>query len=89
MYSSIAATLQSFEFLIINDGSKDATLQVLIDAYELKLVQRHYDQALDHQPIRGVYAATHQPRLIVVDKENGGKADALNAGINVSRAPIF
>ncbi|WP_313008051.1 glycosyltransferase [Brevundimonas vesicularis] len=87
--SLLSLRYPSFEVIVINDGSKDATLQVLIDAYELKLVQRHYDQALDHQPIRGVYAATHQPRLIVVDKENGGKADALNAGINVSRAPIF
>ena len=87
--SLLSLRYPSFEVIVINDGSKDTTLQVLIKAYELKPVQRHYDQALDHQPIRGVYAAAHQPRLIVVDKENGGKADALNAGINVSRAPIF
>jgi len=87
--SLLSLRYPSFEVIVINDGSKDATLQVLIDAYELKPAQRHYEQALDHQPIRGVYAAAHQPRLIVVDKENGGKADALNAGINLSRAPIF
>ena len=79
----------SFEVIVVNDGSRDETLQVLIDTFELRPIQRHYELAIDHAPIRGVYGATHQPRLIVVDKENGGKADALNAGINVSRAPIF
>ena len=79
----------SFEVIVVNDGSRDETLQVLIDTFELRPIQRHYDLPINHAPIRGVYGATHQPRLIVVDKENGGKADALNAGINVSRAPIF
>ena len=79
----------SFEVIVINDGSRDETLQVLVDTFELRPVQRHFELAIGHAPIRGVYGATHQPRLIVVDKENGGKADALNAGINVSRAPIF
>ena len=78
-----------FEVIVINDGSRDETLQVLIDTFELRPIQRHYEQAIGHAPIRAVYGAAHQPRLIVVDKENGGKADALNAGINVSRAPIF
>ncbi|MFN3932797.1 MAG: glycosyltransferase [Brevundimonas sp.] len=79
----------NFEVIVVNDGSTDETLQVLIDVFELRPLHRHYDLAIDHKPIRGVYGAAHQPRLIVVDKENGGKADALNAGINVSRAPIF
>ena len=79
----------NFEVIVINDGSTDETLQVLIDVFDLKPLHRHFDLAIDHKPIRAVYGAVHQPRLIVVDKENGGKADALNAGINVSRAPIF
>lgn len=79
----------SFEVIVVNDGSRDETLQVLIDTFELQPIQRHHELAIDHAPIRGVYGARHQPRLIVVDKENGGKADALNAAINVSRAPIF
>lgn len=87
--SLLSLRYPSFEVIVINDGSKDATLQTLIDAYDLRPIQRHFDLAVGHEPIRGIYGAAHQPRLIVVDKENGGKADALNAGINVSRAPIF
>lgn len=87
--SLLSLQYPSFEVIVINDGSRDETLQVLIDTFELRPIHRHYETGIAHQPIRGVYGATHQPRLIVVDKENGGKADALNAGINVSRAPIF
>jgi cellulose synthase/poly-beta-1,6-N-acetylglucosamine synthase-like glycosyltransferase len=87
--SLLSLQYPSFEVIVINDGSNDSTLQVLIDAFGLKPIQRHHDRPIDHRPIRGLYGGEHQPRLIVVDKENGGKADALNAGINVSRAPIF
>lgn len=87
--SLLSLQYPSFEVIVINDGSGDATLQVLVDAFELRPIHRHYEPALAHAPVRGVYGGAHQPRLIVVDKENGGKADALNAGINISRAPIF
>ncbi len=87
--SLLSLQYPNFEVIVINDGSKDETLKVLIEAFDLRPIERHYDLGIDHQPIRALYGAAHQPRLIVVDKENGGKADALNAGINVSRAPIF
>lgn len=89
VHSLLSLQYPSFEVIVINDGSSDETLQVLIDTFGLKPVQRHHDLPIEHRPIRGIYGGEHQPRLIVVDKENGGKADALNAGINVSRAPIF
>lgn len=87
--SLLSLQYPSFEVIVINDGSSDATLQVLIDSFRLRPIERHFELSIAHKPIRGVYGAEHQPRLIIVDKENGGKADALNAGINVSRAPIF
>ena len=89
VHSLLSLQYPSFEVIVINDGSNDETLQVLIDTFGLKPIQRHHDLPIEHRPIRGIYGGEHQPRLIVVDKENGGKADALNAGINVSRAPIF
>lgn len=84
----LALHYPEFEVLVINDGSKDATLQRLIDHYALVPVRRYYDLAVENRPIRGLYASPALPRLLVIDKENGGKADAMNAGINVARAPL-
>ena len=87
--SLLSLQYPSYEVVVINDGSKDSTLQRLIEGFDLKPVSRAYDLAIDHEPIRGVYGSERIPRLVVVDKENGGKADALNAGINISRAPVL
>lgn len=87
--SLLSLRYPTFEVIVINDGSSDATLDALVQAYRLKPIERNFDLRLTHETIRGIYGAEHQPKLIVVDKVNGGKADALNAGINVSRAPIF
>ena len=87
--SLLALHYPEFEVIVINDGSKDGTLQTLIDSFGLSPVERYYDLAVEHKPIRGLYASPRLPRLLVVDKENGGKSDALNAGINVARSPLF
>lgn len=85
----LALHYPDFEVIIVNDGSRDATLHVLVEAYGLKPIQRYHDLAVQCRPIRGIYANPGVPRLIVVDKNNGGKADAINAGMNVARAPII
>ncbi|MFC4350343.1 glycosyltransferase family 2 protein [Fodinicurvata halophila] len=87
--SLLSLQYPTFEVLVINDGSKDETLQRLIETFGLEPVERAHDLVTPHQPIRGLYASPHLPRLLVIDKENGGKADALNAGINLARAPLF
>jgi cellulose synthase/poly-beta-1,6-N-acetylglucosamine synthase-like glycosyltransferase len=86
--SLLSLQYPNFEIVVINDGSADNTLEVLTEAFGLAPVQRSHHLAISHKPIRGLYGTPSQPRLIVVDKENGGKADALNAGINIARAPI-
>lgn len=78
-----------FEVIVVNDGSKDETLETLIRHYDLRAVERYYDPAIPSEPIRGLFATPNQPRLLVVDKSNGGKSDAINAGINVARAPLM
>jgi cellulose synthase/poly-beta-1,6-N-acetylglucosamine synthase-like glycosyltransferase len=76
------------EVIVINDGSKDDTLQILIDEFRLYRSGRVPSGNLATQPIRAIYESRDPIRLVVVDKENGGKADSLNAGINVARAPL-
>lgn len=87
--SLLALHYPSFEVLLVNDGSKDGTLARVIAEFGLKRVGRYIDDSVTHQPIRGFYASPDLPRLLVIDKENGGKADALNAGINAARSPLF
>lgn len=77
------------EVIVINDGSTDNTLGVLTDAFELTPTQRTFDAVVTHKLIRGIYVSRVHPNLLVIDKENGGKADAMNAGINLARAPLF
>lgn len=78
----------SFEVIVINDGSKDQTMDVLRRAFALEPEERDHDTPLSHQPIRAIYRSSTEARLVVIDKANGGKADALNAGLNLARAPI-
>ncbi len=74
-----------YELIIVNDGSKDQTLNTLIRYYDLKRVDYLYDSRLNTKPVRGVYLNRSRPQLIVVDKINGGKADSLNVGINIAK----
>jgi cellulose synthase/poly-beta-1,6-N-acetylglucosamine synthase-like glycosyltransferase len=78
-----------FEVVLINDGSKDRTLGRLMDAFDLRPSARTFEPALRCKPIRAIYESPTYSNLVVVDKANGGKADALNAGLNLSLYPIF
>jgi len=89
VHSLLSLNYQAFEVIVINDGSKDATLQRLIDEFDLYPVERANPNHISTQAVRQVYLSHYITNLVVVDKENGGKADALNAGLNVSRNPLI
>jgi cellulose synthase/poly-beta-1,6-N-acetylglucosamine synthase-like glycosyltransferase len=91
--ASVRSLLQlhyaALEVIVINDGSRDDTLQRLAEAFDLQPFPQSYEHALPTQPIRGIYASATHPNVRVIDKENGGKSDSLNAGINLSAFPLF
>lgn len=82
----------NYEVCIVNDGSHDKTLELLIDTFDLVEVPFEYVEKVHCAPFRRLFKSTNSKysRLVVVDKENGGtKADAVNAGLNVITNPYF
>lgn len=95
--SNVLATVRSalhfdypeFEIIVVNDGSTDDTLALLIAAFKLeRSTESGKAMVFPTRIIRGVYRSHTYPNLFVVDKINGGKSDALNVGINYSNYPL-
>lgn len=76
------------EVVVVNDGSKDRTLEKLKEEYGLEPAHMLYIPHLATAAVRDIYRSAREPRLIVVDKDAGGsKADAVNAGLNAATSP--
>lgn len=78
--------------VIVNDGSKDSTLEKLIDNFKLVEIPFDYVELIKTKPFKRLFKSTDPKfdKLIIVDKVNGGtKADAVNAGLNVASYPYF
>jgi poly-beta-1,6-N-acetyl-D-glucosamine synthase len=81
----------NFEVILVNDGSLDDTFEKVRDAYELEKVNYYFDYRIPCERIKGVYKSKNPSynRLTVIDKNNGGKADSLNAGVNIARSNLI
>jgi len=84
-----ALEYSTYEIIVINDGSRDHTLKTIIKTFGLKRITFPIKTVIPTSPIKGIYYNPDYPNLFLVDKDNGGKADALNAGINISHYPYF
>lgn len=99
-YNEVAGIIQSvrsllsinyprFEIIVVNDGSNDDTLQKMIENYEMVEISKAIRMQIKTKPIKSIYQSKILPELYLIDKDNGGKADALNVGLNFSHYPYF
>ena len=87
--SLLSLEYPDFQVVIVNDGSSDKTMDILFSNFGIKQVTFSPFFKLPSKPVGAIYMSPDFPNLIVIDKENGGKADAINAGINIARNPLI
>ncbi len=89
---SVARTLAlrypDLEVIVVNDGSSDSTMELLEEAFDLVDVLPIYQKRIETGHVRSIKRSTQHPNLLVVDKDNGGKADSLNVGLNVASGDL-
>src|SRR5487761_1626317 len=78
----------NLEVVLVNDGSTDETLQTLVHHFELQPIYPVYRHVVATKAVRALYRSGLHPGLVVVDKDNGGKADSLNAGLNLAAGAL-
>lgn len=85
--SLLALDYPKLEVIVVNDGSADRTVEQLIDYFDLVEAPIALSPRLPYKPVRGTYLSRKHPNIVVIDKQNGGKADALNAACAAASHP--
>jgi cellulose synthase/poly-beta-1,6-N-acetylglucosamine synthase-like glycosyltransferase len=87
--SLLALQFPEFEVIVVSDGSEDDTVGRLVEAFALAEQPFATRHDLPTAPVHRTFRSLTHPNLVVVEKENGGKADSLNAGLNLARYPLI
>lgn len=89
IHSLLSLRYPETEIIVVNDGSTDRTQEIVINQFQMKPIQKIVRQQISTEPVLNMFQSEIHPNLILVEKKNGGKADALNVGINLSKYPYF
>jgi len=87
--SAMRLNYPQYEIIVVSDGSTDDTMKVLTESFQLNKIDRFGRRLLETRKILGVYASSAHPNLVVVEKENGRRADAINAAVSMARYPLL
>lgn len=88
--SLLALDYRSYEIIVVDDGSKDRTSEVLAETFDMHLVHRPIRRQINCQREEYVYETRAQKvPVTLIRKKNGGKADALNMGNQRREFPVL
>jgi cellulose synthase/poly-beta-1,6-N-acetylglucosamine synthase-like glycosyltransferase len=87
VHSLLSLRYPEHEVVVVNDGSNDGTVPALVEEFDMVPVSKALRESLTTERVRATYVSRRDPQLCLIDKENGGKSDALNAGLNAARYP--
>ena len=89
--SLLSLDYKSYEIIVVNDGSKDRTGDIVAEKFQLHKVNRPIRRQLPCKDVVSIYEgmANENVSITLINKENGGKADSINMGINASKYPYF
>lgn len=88
--SLLSQNYRLYEIIVVDDGSTDNTSKVIKEAFNMHYINRPIQRKIPCQQVESVFETKScKVPITLIRKKNGGKADALNMGINASKYPYF